>query len=161
MKNVTKRNWILVLVICLVIPLLAWVIWSLFTTPAITTRYATLIKPTFTAPNRAFWPVRTLLYILMWISLFLLVKNGIKKEYKSALRFFGIQLVLNILWSIIFFTLHNPLFAFIEIIVLWIMILVTAYLFYKKNKTAWLLFIPYLLRVLFATFLTYGVMVLN
>jgi len=160
-KTAKKNNRFLTLVICLAIPLLAGSIGSLFTTPSIATRYATLAKPTLTAPNRAFGPVWTALFILMGISLFLLIRNGIKKIQRKALWFFWIQLVLNMLWSLIFFTFHSPLFAFIEIIILWIMIAITAWMFYKNNKTAWLLFIPYLLRVLFATYLTYGIMILN
>ncbi len=160
-KKTTTKNQFLTIVTCLAIPLLVGIIWSLFTTPSIATRYATLIKPSLTAPNRAFGPVWTVLFILMGISLYLLVKNGIKNIQGKALWFFWIQLVLNMLRSLIFFTFHSPLFAFVEIIVLRILIAITAWTFYKNNTTAGLLFIPYMLRVLFATYLTYGIMVLN
>lgn len=156
-----KRNQIFTLILCLAIPLLAWVIGSWFTTPAIWTWYVELIKPSFTAPNWAFWPVRTLLYILMWTSLFLIARDWLQEKDKPAMRYFLIQLFLNILWSILFFYLQNPLLAFIEIIVLWVFVLVTSMEFYKANKKAWLLFIPYILRVIFAGFLNYYVMILN
>lgn len=77
------------------------------------------------------------------------------------MRYFVIQLFLNILWSILFFYLQNPLLAFIEIIVFWIFILVTAYEFGKINKGAGWLFLPYILRVTFAAVLNYSIMMLN
>lgn len=156
-----KKNQIFTLILCLAIPLLAWVIGSWFTTPAIGEWYAMLIKPEFVAPNRAFAPVWTVLFILMWVSLFLVAKDGIQEKDKPTMRYFLIQLFLNILWSILFFYIQSPLLAFIEIIILWVFVLVTAYEFGKINKRAWWLFLPYILRVIFAGFLNYYVMILN
>ena len=156
-----KKNKIFTLLLCLAIPLWAGIIWSRFTMPAIGGRYVTLIKPSFTAPNRLFGPVWTILFILMWMSLFLTTKNGIQEKDQPAMRYFVIQIFLNILWSIVFFYIQNPLLAFIEIIILWIFIVVTAYEFGKINKKAWWLFLPYILRVLFAGLLNYYVMILN
>lgn len=156
-----KKHQIPVLILCLAIPLLAWVIGSWFTMPAIWTWYAELIKPSFTAPNWAFGPVRTILYILMWTSLFLVTRDWLQEKDKPAMRYFLIQLFLNILRSVLFFYLQNPLLAFIEVIVLWIFVFVTAMEFYKANKKAWLLFIPYILRIIFAGLLNYFVMILN
>ncbi len=156
-----KKNQLFTLLLCLLIPILAWVIGSRFTLPAIDGRYLTLIKPAFTAPNRVFGPVWSILFLLMWVSLFLVSKNGIQEKDKPAMRYFVIQLFLNILWSILFFYLQNPLLAFIEIIVFWIFILVTAYEFGKIHKRAGWLFLPYILRVTFAAVLNYAVMMLN
>lgn len=156
-----KKHQIFTLILCLLIPLLAWVIGSWFTTPAIGEWYAMLIKPSFTAPNRLFGPIWTVLYVLMWVSLFLVSKDWIQVKDKPAMRYFLIQLFLNILWSILFFYIQSPLLAFIEIIILWIFILVTAYEFGRVNKGAWRLFLPYILWVVFAGFLNYYVMILN
>lgn len=156
-----KRNQFFTLLLCLLIPLLAGVIGSRFTTPAIGDRYMTLVKPSFTAPNRVFGPVWSTLFLLMGVSLFLVTRNGIQENEYPAMRYFVIQLFLNILWSILFFYIQSPLLAFIEVIVFWIFILVTAYEFGKINRTAWRLFLPYILRVLFATFLNYSIMILN
>lgn len=156
-----KKHQIFTLILCLAIPLLAGVIGSWFTMPAIGGRYITIIKPRFTAPNRLFGPVWTLLFIGMWVSLFLVAKDGIQEKAKPAMRYFVIQLFLNILWSILFFYLQNPLLAFIEIIVLWIFIVVTAYEFGTIHKKAWRLFLPYILRVFFAAVLNYSILILN
>jgi len=156
-----KKNKIFTLILCLAIPLWAGIIGSRFTMPAIADRYVTLIKPSFTAPNRLFGPIWTILFILMWVSLFWTTRDGIQEKDQPAMRYFVIQLFLNILWSIVFFYMQNPLLAFIEIIVLWVFIVVTAYEFSKINKKAWWLFLPYILRVLFAGVLNYYVMILN
>ncbi len=156
-----KKHQIFTLVLCLAIPLLAWVIWSWFTTPAISTWYEVLIKPSFVAPNRAFAPVWTILFVLMWVSLFLITRDWLQEKDKPAMTYFLVQLFLNILRSVLFFYIQSPILAFIEIIVLWIFVLVTSMEFYKANKQSWLLFIPYLLWVIFAWFLNYYVMILN
>ena len=75
--------------------------------------------------------------------------------------FYGIQLVLNTLWSIIFFGMHNPGLALLEILILWVFISITLIEFYRINKTAGLLFIPYLLWVSFASILNYAIWILN
>jgi len=134
---------------------------SFFTTSSITNWYAFINKPLFSPPNWIFGPVWTLLYILMGISAFLIWKKRDNLKTKSALIFYGIQLILNALWSIIFFGMHNPGLALLEIIILWLFILITLIKFYKINKTAGLLFIPYLLWVSFASILNYAIWILN
>lgn len=156
-----KKNQLLTLLLCLIIPLLAGVIGSWFTMPAIDVPYLTIIKPVFTAPNRLFGPVWSVLFLFMGVSLFLVARDGIQEKDKPAMRYFVIQLFLNILRSILFFYLQNPLIAFIEIIVLWIFIVVTAYEFGKVNKKAGWIFLPYILRVTFAAVLNYSIMILN
>ena len=135
---------------------------SLFTTPAITSWYAGLIKPSFNPPNWIFAPAWILLYTLMGIAAFLIWnrRNG-KKKIKTALVLFSVQLVLNSLWSIIFFGLHLPQYAFLEILVLWFFILLTLLSFYKISKPAGLLLLPYILWVSFATILNLSIMILN
>jgi tryptophan-rich sensory protein len=135
---------------------------SLFTTPAIPSWYAGLIKPSFNPPNWIFAPAWILLYTLMGIAAFLIWnrRNG-KKKIKTALVLFSVQLVLNSLWSIIFFGLHLPQYAFLEILVLWFFILLTLLSFYKISKPAGLLLLPYILWVSFATILNLSIMILN
>jgi len=135
---------------------------SLFTSPAISTWYAALQKPSFNPPNWLFAPVWTILFLLMGISLYLIWIRGFKnKETKIALFIFAVQLILNTLWSILFFGLKFPLYAFIEIIILWLAISLTIISFYKISKTAAYLLLPYILWVSFASYLNYSIWMLN
>ena len=84
-----------------------------------------------------------------------------KKFRKPAFTFYGIQLGLNALWSILFFGLQSPLYAFIEIIFLWTAIAFTIYYFYKISKNAAYLLIPYILWVSFAAILNFSIYYLN
>lgn len=147
------------LIISILICLLAGFIGSYFTTPAITTWYATLQKPSFTPPDRVFLPVWTSLFIMMGLSLFLVWQKEEKKV--TALYIFAAQLVLNILWSVAFFGLKSPLLGLIEIIILWIAILATILSFMKISRTAGYLLIPYILWVSFAAILNFSIWRLN
>ena len=98
---------------------LAGGIGSFFTTPAIPTWYATLKKPIFNPPNWIFGPVWSILYLLMGIVMGIIANTKAEKPIKlKAYKLFVSQLILNSLWSIIFFGLKLPWFAFIEIIIL-------------------------------------------
>jgi tryptophan-rich sensory protein len=135
---------------------------SIFTTPSIPTWYATLNKPSFNPPNWLFAPAWTTLFIFMGIALFLVWLKGFKeKKVKVAIIFFLIQLILNVAWSFCFFYWKMPFWAFVDIIILWLFILLTLIRFWKINKTAGVLFIPYLLWVSFASLLNYSVWKLN
>lgn len=150
------------LIVSIGISLAAGVIGSIFTTPSISGWYATLQKPFFTPPSWVFGPAWTTLYILMGIALFLVWNKGIHhRGVKLAMSIFGVQLVLNALWSIIFFGMQNPFYALIEVIILWFAILVTIVIFYRIDKRAGLLLIPYILWVSFASVLNYYVWLLN
>jgi translocator protein len=152
----------LMLTLCVVGCLIAGIIGSFFTTPSIKTWYADLVKPAFNPPNWLFGPVWTLLYILMGVSLYLYLQQWKgTREQKTGLAFFGIQLVLNALWSIIFFGLHMPLLAFAEIILLWMSILLTLLNFRKVSKAAAWLLVPYLMWVSFASALNFAIYFLN
>ncbi|ABN07685.1 TspO and MBR like protein [Methanocorpusculum labreanum Z] len=121
-----------------------------------------LIKPAWQPPNFLFAPVWTTLYILMGSAAGLVFAQGWeKKEVKIATVVFLIQLALNVLWSYMFFGWHLLLGSTIEIIVLWIMICVTMYLFYKVKPAAAYLLIPYILWVTFATVLTATIWMIN
>ncbi len=116
----------------------------------------TIIEP----PKILFPIVWTILYILMGISSYLVYKTY-SKYTKDALIIYACQLIVNFLWSIIFFNFRNFLLSFIWIIALDILVILMIYYFYKVNKKASYLQIPYLLWLLFATFLTYQIYILN
>lgn len=150
------------LIVAVILSLSAGAIGSIFTFNSIQDWYQFLEKPVLNPPNWVFGPVWTLLYILMGVALFLIWKKGWKdKKVKIAINIFFIQLVLNALWSILFFGLQNPLLAFIEIVVLWISIVITMEKFYQISKPAMELLIPYLLWVSFAGYLNAFIWLLN
>ncbi|MDP2174404.1 MAG: TspO/MBR family protein [Bacteroidota bacterium] len=128
---------------------------------AINSWYTQIQKPSFNPPNYLFGPVWTVLYILMGVSLYLIIQAPSNDAKKTAYWIFGIQLLLNALWSFIFFYFHQIGFAFIEIAILWIMIIAMIWVFYGINKTAALIQIPYLLWVTFASVLNFAIWRLN
>lgn len=149
-----------ILIFAILIPLAAGAVGSAFTTSEINTWYQILNKPVFNPPNWIFAPVWTTLYILMGISFYLILVS--KANNKTlAIKVFLAQLLLNLLWSILFFGLHNPLLAFVEILILWGAILYTIITFYKISKPATYLLIPYILWVSFAAVLNLFVVFLN
>ncbi len=130
---------------------------AIFTGPAIQGWYSTIQKPAFNPPAWIFGPVWFFLFFLMGLSLYLVWEKGIHdKKVKSGLLIFSGQLILNIVWSILFFGLHRPFYAFLEIIVLWFSILLAVFQFRKIDKKAACLLVPYLLWVLFAAFLNFA-----
>lgn len=150
------------LILTIAISHLAGVIGTIFTMPAIPSWYASLQKPFFSPPSWIFAPVWLALYTLMGISAYLIWINGLdRKEVKTALAIFGAQLVLNTLWSIVFFGMHSIFAGLLTIILLWILIALTIFEFYKISKTsAWLL-IPYIFWVSFAAVLNYSLWAIN
>lgn len=140
----------------------AGIIGSVFTSKAIPTWYAGLTKPGFNPPSWLFGPVWILLYALMGIASFLVFEKRAQFPLaKPALAVFFIHLGLNALWSILFFGLKNPGLAFFEIIVLWAAILVLIFLFYRIDRPAAYLLIPYLAWVSFALVLNFSIWRLN
>jgi translocator protein len=159
---VAKRRKFISLVFFLLVSQAAGLLGALATTPAIPGWYANLNKPFFTPPNWLFGPVWILLYLLMGISAYLIYEKGFKSEnVKKAMYLFAAQLGLNTLWSFIFFGFKLPLLAFIEIIILWVVILLTINSFLKLNKVAGYLMIPYLIWVSYASFLNLAIILLN
>lgn len=152
LKNILKLSG--AIAICLI----AGAIGSLFNT-SIKTWYASLDKPFFNPPNWIFAPVWTTLFVLMGISLYLVWSK--KRKSNKPIYLFLVQLVLNVLWSFLFFYLQKPLYGFIEIIILWIFILLTILEFKKISKTAAYLMIPYICWVSFAAILNFTLMLLN
>ncbi len=150
------------LVVSLVLPQLAGIIGSFFTVSAIPVWYAGLEKPGFSPPNWLFGPAWVMLYFLMGISVYLIwQKMGENKAAKSAFWLFWIHLFFNAIWSIIFFGLQNPGLAFVNIVIIWLLIIVLMIKFWGINRWAAYLLIPYLLWVSFASLLNYFIWYLN
>lgn len=135
---------------------------SLATYPEITTWYATLAKPSWTPPDTWFGPIWSTLYILIGIALFLVWRKGLdRRDVRFAIGIFTVQLVLNLLWSLVFFGLHSIIGGFVVILLLWIAILANMIAFYVISKPAGLLMVPYIIWVSIASYLNYSVLVLN
>jgi len=148
-----------VVLTCLTIGFLS----GMATKEGVTTWFPLLHKPIFNPPNWLFAPVWTVLYIMMGVAGGLVWTQLEKNEalVKKAFLLFLAQLALNALWSYLFFGLHNPLLAFIEIILLWLMIYETYLIFQKIESLAAKLLIPYLAWVSFATLLNGSIWWLN
>nr|WP_276904498.1 TspO/MBR family protein [Pedobacter kyonggii] len=132
------------------------------TIQSVKTWYPTLNKPTFNPPDWLFRPVWTTLYVLIGIAAYLVwVRRDKIIHFPRTVAIYLIQLILNLAWSFIFFYLHEIGFALAEIILLLIIIAINGLVFYKINKWAGLIFIPYFLWVSFATILTYNIFMLN
>lgn len=133
-----------------------------FTTPEIAGWYAALAKPSFNPPSWLFGPVWTTLYLLMGLAAFLVWnRGGDLAEVRRALILFIVQLVLNVLWSLVFFRMHSPLAGLIVLILLWLGILFTLLSFRRlSGPAAWLL-APYLAWVTFAGVLNMAIWHLN
>lgn len=122
--------------------------------------YNSLILPSLSPPPVVFPIVWTILFLLMGISAYLIaVSNSPDKQ--KALIYYGVQLAVNFLWPIIFFNWNAYLFAFIWLVLLWVLIVLMIRSFYPINKAAAYLQIPYLLWVTFAGYLNLAVYLLN
>lgn len=157
-KNFSK------LAIAIAVSELAGIIGSAFTTSSVAGWYAGIVKPAFNPPAWVFGPVWTTLYALMGVAAFLVWKQkeiANDRKVKIALGVFGIQLFLNAVWSIIFFGLHSPGWALVNIAALWLAILWSMVVFYKISKPAAYLLVPYLLWVSLASYLNFAIWALN
>lgn len=158
----TRFNDILKLLVAVGVSELAGIVGALFTTPAISVWYKGLIKSGLTPPAWVFGPVWTILFLLMGIAAFFVWRKGMRhKGVQNALILFCIQLVLNTIWSVIFFGFHNPGVAFLELILLWCTILFTMVLFSRVSQLAVWLLLPYILWVTFAGYLNYIIWIYN
>jgi translocator protein len=131
------------------------------TSIGVKTWYIDIIKPVFNPPNYVFAPVWTVLYFLMGVSFYLILQGPKSVEKSKAIRLFLLQLTLNFAWSFLFFKFHLIGIAFIEIILIWLAVLAMILQFYKVNRLAAKLQIPYLLWLSFATVLNASIWWLN
>ena len=159
MKIKLNQN-IKTLIIAIIIPLLVGFISFLLTKEGISNYSNNLIKPSFAPPSYLFGIVWTILYILMGISSYI-IYNDISSHKNICLLIYGLNLVLNFLWPIIFFNLELRLFAFIFIIFLDIVVIYMIICFHGISKKAAYLQIPYLIWLIFATILNFSVYFLN
>lgn len=151
-------------VISIVASFAAGGIGSLATTPNIPTWYAGLEKPFFNPPNWVFGPVWTLLYILIGISFYMVwaaPKPSARAKKSSATVWFAAQLMLNALWSLVFFGMHAPLAGVAVILLLLGSIIAMMRSFWPISKPASYLLIPYIAWVSFASMLNISIAVLN
>lgn len=144
--------------VCLMIGFLS----SFATQSSVNSWYLELNKPSFSPPNWLFAPVWTILYIMMGVAAGIVWAKGFYHIWvKTALYHFGLQLLFNALWSIIFFGFKNPFAALLVILTLLILLIFTIKWFKVVSTTAAYLLIPYLLWVCFATALNYKIWELN
>lgn len=150
------------LIIAILIPLIVGFTSGFFTAGNVSGWYQTIQKPSWNPPSWIFGPVWTTLYILMGISLFLVSRSDAAENVKrTAIILFAAQLVFNFFWSLIFFEMHQPGWAFVEILVMWVLILLTIFSFGKISSLAAWLLVPYISWVSFASILNYTIWRLN
>lgn len=123
--------------------------------------YGELTQPSWAPPGWVFGPVWTTLFALMGVAAWLVWREGGFRKNKTSLSLFLVQLVVNALWSWLFFAWHLGAYALIDLIVLWLLIIATLVAFWRVKALAGVLLVPYLLWVSFAGFLNYAVWQLN
>lgn len=123
--------------------------------------YATINKPSWNPPNRVFGPVWTILFTMMGVAAWLVWSRRAETGVTLALGLFAGQLLLNALWSWLFFHWHRPDWAFAELLLLWLAILATLLAFWRVRPLAGALLVPYLLWVSFAGYLNLTLWRLN
>lgn len=123
--------------------------------------YQTLNKPSWNPPDWIFGPVWTTLYLMMAIAAWCVWRSADWSQSKRALSWFGLQLALNSLWSIIFFGMQQPGWAFVEIVGLWVAIAITTWMFRRHSTVAAVLMLPYLAWSAFANVLNFALWRLN
>jgi translocator protein len=132
------------------------------TAPAIPVWYAGLAKPSFNPPPWAFSVVWPILFLTMAVAGWLVWRRaGGLAPARRAFVLFAVQLALNLLWSVLFFGLHAPGAALVEVILLWLAIATTLVAFWRIERLAGLLFLPYLAWVSFAVVLNAAIWRLN
>ena len=152
---------ILGLIVSIVICFSAAGLGSLVTDPRIPDWYAQLSKPSWTPPDWVFGPVWTALYVCMAVSVWLVWREAGAAAAKLPIALFAVQLVLNSLWSVLFFGFQRPGIAAGEIVLLWAAILANIVAFWGRSKPASLLLTPYLAWVTFAVVLNWTIWRMN
>ena len=129
--------------------------------PAVGGWYADVPKPSWTPPDWVFGPVWTALYAMMAVSASLVWVSRNVDDVCCPLSAFGVQLALNLAWSVCFFGLRNPLLAFLDVCLLWVMVAVTTAEFFLVSRAAGWLMVPYWLWVSFAAALNGAILLLG
>jgi benzodiazapine receptor len=150
------------LIVCLGVTFIVAAVGSIFTREAVSGWYANLNKPIFNPPSWLFGPVWTVLYLLMGVAVFLVWQKGYgNRQVRIAIWLYALQLVLNGLWSPIFFGLKMPFLAFCEILLLWVAIVLTIRAFARVSLASALLLAGYIAWVSFAAVLNFSIWMLN
>lgn len=125
--------------------------------------YHSLRQPVLSPPDWVFAPVWAVLYIMIFVSFLLFLKSGKFSLMDKAVPIviFALQMILNLSWSPVFFSLHNIAAAFIIICVLWVCILAIILLFWKHSKISALILVPYFLWTTFALYLNFEILKIN
>lgn len=155
-----QKRWV-PLVLFLVLAFAAAGIGALATATGIEGWYATLHKPEWNPPRALFGPVWTVLYVLMAVATWQAWNTGDSGQARRTVSLYSAQLTLNALWSVLFFGLHRPGMAFAEILILWAVLLVILFRYWRIKKTAAWLWLPYILWVSFAAVLNGTIWSLN
>jgi tryptophan-rich sensory protein len=134
---------------------------AIATTPEIEGWYKTIEKPSWNPPDYIFGPVWTTLYVMMAVAAWMVWKQDGFKAAAAPLTLFVVQLGLNVAWSWIFFGMHQPGWAFVEIVILWLAIVAMTIAFFRRSKVAGGLMVPYLAWVSFASVLNFTIWRLN
>ena len=159
---VMKKGLFIKIIICLVVTFSAPVVSSFVMEPGGSDWYANLNKPFFNPPGWVFGPVWTVLYILMAVSAGLVWQKGLaERKVRAAMGLYLAQLILNAIWTPLFFGLEMPLPAFIDIVLLWAAIVFTILAFLRVSKIAGVLMVPYLVWTTFAAVLNFSLWYLN
>lgn len=149
------------LLLCIAIPLAVGALSALLTRNGME-KFESLHKPPLTPPGWLFPVVWTVLFLLMGIASYLILRSGgARRAVRDALAVYGVQLGCNFFWTILFFDLGAYLPAFVWLVVLWLLILASAVQFYRLSRTAGWLMLPYVVWVAFAGYLNMGVYLLN
>ena len=156
-----SQKVLLIKCICILVPLIVGGLSALLSGGGMKI-FGELNKPPLSPPGWLFPVVWTILYILMGIASYLVLSSGARREQiDKAIAVYAYQLMVNFLWSILFFDFQWYLFSFLWLILLWILIVITTLRFYRISKTAGYLMIPYLIWVTFAGYLNFGIWYLN
>lgn len=157
-----NMNAVVALVLAVVVPEAVGALSGVVTARSVRTWYVGIAKPGFTPPSWVFAPVWTSLYLLMGVASWLVWRQGGQRpEVRVALLVYGVHLVLNGAWSLVFFGAKRPGWALAEILVLDVSVVLTALLFLRISRLAGGLMVPYVLWVAFATALNGGIWWLN
>lgn len=157
----SRRASVLALLACLAAPLLAGAVGGLATGTSVSSWYPALAKPHWNPPSWVFGPVWTALYILMGVAAWRIWLRRSQPFARQALVVFALQLILNALWSVLFFGLRSPGLAMAELVLLWLAIASALGAFWRLERLAGALLIPYLTWVTFAGFLNHAIWTLN
>ena len=145
------------LILCLTVQLLG----ESLTNLSVKDWYPTLVKPSWTPPSWVFAVVWPILYFLMAIAAWLVYKNSHGHTRVRALNLFFMQLLLNLSWSLMFFALRSPLLGLVNLSLLLIAIVATLVAFWRIQRVAGYLLLPYLMWVIYAFTLNLGIWLLN